>query len=154
MGANLNGFDARNEEPMGSFEAIPAGKYVAAIVASQMKSTKAGDGQYLELQFQVIDGEHKGRLLWARLNLTNTSEVAAKIARSELAAICQAIGVLTPNDSTELHDLPLQVTVAVKKRQDTGDLTNEIKAYAKKPSAVAAGADQAAGDTPPWRRGQ
>lgn len=150
MAADLRGFDAREVEPMDSFEPIPAGKYVAAIVASEMKPTKSGNGSYLELQLQVLEGEYKGRLLWARLNLDNPNQLAVKIARSELASICKAVGVLTPNDSTELHDLPLQVTVKLKKREDTGELTNEIKGYAKKPRPEAA--PQATADTPPWRR--
>ena len=150
MGANLKGFDARTVEPMDTFEPIPAGKYIAAITASEMKPTRAGDGSYLELQFQVVEGEHKGRLLWSRLNLDNRNELAVKIARAQLASICKAVGVLTPNDSTELHDLPLQVTVRLKKREDTGDLTNEIVGYAKKPSPGQA--SQAQNDTPPWRR--
>ena len=32
---------------------------------------------------------------------------AVKIARAELSAICRAVGVMAPNDSVELHDLPL-----------------------------------------------
>ena len=36
-----------------------------------MKATKAGTGQYLQLGFQILDGPHKGRKLWARLNLDN-----------------------------------------------------------------------------------
>lgn len=40
--ANLNDFDANTVEPTTEFEAIPAGKYMAAIVASEMKPTKAG----------------------------------------------------------------------------------------------------------------
>ena len=107
MGADLKGFDARTVEPMDTFEPIPAGKYVAAIVASEMKPTRAGDGSYLELQFQLLEGPHKGRLLWSRLNLNNANELAVKIARAQLAAVCRATGVLTPNDSTELHNLPL-----------------------------------------------
>jgi hypothetical protein len=150
MGGNLSGFDARTVEPMDSFEPIPAGKYLVAIIASEMKPTKAGTGSYLELQFQVLEGEYKGRLLWSRLNLDNPNELAVKIARSELAAICQAVGVLTPNDSQELHDLPLQVKVKVKNREDTGEPTNEITGYAKKP--VPGQARQATGDAAPWER--
>jgi len=47
--------------------------------------------------------------------------------------------------------LPLVVTVKVKKRDDTGDLQNEISSYAKKDAAPAAPAP-AAGATPPWKR--
>ena len=148
--ANLKGFDARTVEPMDTFEPIPAGKYVAAIVASEMKPTKAGNGNYLELQFQILEGPHKGRILWDRLNLDNPNELTVKIARAQLAAICKAVGVLTPNDSHELHDLPMEIAVKVKPRSDTGDLTNEITGYGKKPSPGQS--PQASSDAPPWRR--
>jgi len=148
--ADLRGFDARNVEPMDEFEPIPAGKYIAAITTSEMKPTKAGDGSFLELTLQIVEGEHRGRLHWARLNLVNGSGLAVKIARAQLATVCKAVGVLTPNDSTELHNLPMQVTVKLKKREDTGDLVNEVTGYAKKPAPGQA--PQAQADTPPWRR--
>ena len=69
----------------------------------------------------------KNRLLWARLNLDNPNATAVQIARAELSAICRAVGVLAPNDSVELHNLPLVIHVRCKKRKDTGELTNEIK---------------------------
>ena len=148
--ADLRGFDARDVEPMDAFEPIPAGKYVCAVVASEMKPTKAANGSYLELQFQVLDGAYKGRSVWDRLNLDNPNKLAVKIARAQLASICKAVGVLTPNDSTELHDLPLEITVKMKRREDTGEMTNEIGGYAKRPEVQVA--PQAANDTPPWRR--
>jgi hypothetical protein len=150
--ANLNGFDANNHEPLTEFEAIPAGKYLAAITNSEMKPTKAGTGHYLELTFQVLEGEYKNRNLWARLNLDNPNPVAVKIAQGELSALCRAIGIMAPKDSAELHDLPLVVSVKCKKREDTGDMTNEIKGYAKKEAAVASQPQQVNDGTPPWAR--
>ena len=149
--ANLNGFNAHEVDPAVGFDAVPAGKYVAAITESEMKPTKAGTGQYLQLTFQVIDGEYKGRLLWARLNLDNPSAMAVKIARAELSAICRAIGVMAPKDSFDLHNLPLVIKVGCKKREDTGEVTNEIKGYEARQRAAAAPA-AAEGSTPPWKR--
>ena len=151
MAANLKGFDAREVEPMDSYEPLPTGTYLAAIVTSEMKPTKKGNGRYLEMKFQVLEGEHKGRNLWARLNLENPNDTAVRMARAELAAVCQAVGVPTPNDSTELHDLPLQVKVGMKRRDDTGELANEIKGYAAKPRGGTT-TPQADDETPPWRR--
>jgi hypothetical protein len=151
--ANLNGFDASQVEPTASFDPIPAGKYMAAITESEMKPTKNGSGSYLQMTFTVLEGEYKNRVLWARLNLNNPNATAVKIARSELSAICHAVGVLQPRDSVELHNIPLLITVKVKKREDTGELTNEIKGY--EPKAAAAGQPQqapAADTTPPWKR--
>ena len=149
--ANLNGFDANNVDPATDFEPLPAGKYIAVITDSEMKPTKAGTGHYLQLTFQVVDGQFKNRLLWSRLNLDNPNRQAVQIAQGELSAICRAIGVLQPKDSVELHDLPLQVTVKCKKREDTGDVVNEIRGYAGKD--VNAGVpEQESSSTPPWAR--
>ena len=149
--ANLNNFDARTVEPTVDFEPIPASKYLAAITASQMKSTKNGNGSYLELEFAVLEGNCKGRKLWARLNLNNSNTTTVKIARSELSAICRSIGILTPKDSCELHNIPLVIVVKCKKREDTGDVVNEIKGFQKK-EAASGQPQQATTDTPPWRR--
>ena len=78
---------------------------------------------------------------------------AVQIARGELSAICRAVGVLSPNDSVELHNLPLVIHVKCKKRTDTGEITNEIKGYTKKETPPpAAPATPVAGSTPPWKR--
>ena len=149
--ANLNGFDANQVEPT-SFDPIPAGKYLACITESEMKATKSGTGQFLYLTFQILEGEYKGRKVWARLNLKNPNPQAEQIARGQLSAVCRAVGVMAPKDSLELHNLPLVITVKVKKREDTEDLQNEISGYAKRETAAAPAPPAAAGSTPPWKR--
>ncbi len=149
--ANLGNFDANQVEPTYDFEPIPAGRYVAMITASEMKPNKAGTGSYLELVFLILEGEHKGRQLFARLNLDNPNELAMKIARAELSAICRAVGVLTPRDSVELHNLPLVIKVACKTRKDTDEIVNVIKGYEKR-DALNGRPQQAQTNTPPWRR--
>jgi hypothetical protein len=147
--ADLNGFDANQVEPTIDFDPIPAGKYLAIITESEMKANKAGTGHFLLLTFQITDGPFKGRNQWARLNLDNPNAQAVQIARAELSAICRAVGVLAPNDSVELHNLPMIIRVACKKREDTGEFGNEIKGYAKKESPAA---NAQANSPPPWRR--
>jgi len=151
--ADLAGFNANEVEPTTPFEPIPAGKYLAAVTASEMKAVKSGSGSYLELTFTVLEGEYKNRVLWARLNLNNPNATAVKIARSELSALCRAVGVMQPRDSVELHNLPLLITVKLKKRSDNDELTNEIKGF--EPKTAAAGQPQQApvtDNTPPWKR--
>jgi len=159
--ANLQGFNAHDVEPAASFEAIPAGKYLAAVTESEMKPTKNGDGSYLQLMFTILEGEHQGRVLWARLNIINPNATAVKLAYAELSALCRAVGVMIPKDSSEFHNIPLTITVKVKKREDNGELTNEVKGYEAKTAtttaAVASKPQQAptagtAPTTPPWKR--
>ena len=102
------------------------------ITESEMKPTKNNNGSYLQFTFQILEGEYKGRKLWARLNLNNPSDTAVKIARAELSAICRAVNVMTPKDSCELHNLPMAITVKCKKHNDNDDLTNEISKYERK----------------------
>lgn len=150
--ADLRGFDANQIEPSTTFEAIPASKYQAVITESEMKPTKSGTGSFLQLAFQIIEGEFKNRVLWARLNLSNPTAVAVQIAQAELSAICRAVGVLAPNDSVDLHNLPLIIHVKCKKRADTGEVVNEIKGYEKKDSIPPPIAAASANGTPPWKR--
>ena len=153
--ANLNGFNANEVEPTTSFDPLPAGKYLAAITESELKATKNGGGSYLQLTFTILEGEYKNRVVWARLNLHNPNATAVKIARSELSAICRAVGVMQPRESVELHNLPLLITVKCKKREDNGELSNEVCGYASKTAAPATGQPQqapVASNTPPWKR--
>ncbi len=133
--SNLNGFNAADFDPSFGFEPIPAGKYLAVIADSETKPTKKGSGSYLQVNFQVIEGPHKDRNVWSRLNLENANATAVKLARAELSAICRAVGVMAPKESVELHNIPLIITVGLKKRNDSSDLTNVIKAYSRKDEA-------------------
>ena len=151
--AELLGFDAGEIEPSRTYEPIPAGRYVAVITESEMMPTKSGTGRYLQLAFQIIEGEHENRTLWSRLNIENSNRVAVEIALGELSAICHAVGVLQPKDSCELHNLPLMITVKCKRRDDTGEITNEIRGYAKKEAAAPPpNRTPPAATSPPWKR--
>ena len=151
--ANLNGFNAHDVEPSSSFDPLPAAKYLAAITGTEMKPTKDGTGSYLNLEFTILEGQFKDRKVWDRLCLNHPNAQTVKIARGNLSAVCRAVGVMQPRDSVELHNIPLLITVKLKKREDNGDLSNEVKGYAKKETA--AGKPQQAvpaDNTPPWRR--
>ena len=125
-------FNANEVEPSKEFDPIPAGKYIAVITDSEMKDTRAGTGRYLQLEFEITDGEYTGRKLWSRLNIENQNAEAVRMARADLSAICRAVNVLMPNDSAELHNLPLVIKVHCRKDKNTGEITNEIRGYESK----------------------
>lgn len=131
-----------------SFGPLPAGEYEMMIVASATKATKSGSGSYLELEMQVIGGEHSGRRHWEIFNIQNQSQRAVEIAEQQLAKLCRAIGIDDVEDSKELHDTPFIVTMGVDKNDST---RNVIWAYksaglppATKPAAPARPAPAAA----------
>lgn len=154
--ASLQGFDANQVEPNAGFDPVPAGKYACVIAASEMKPTKYGDGEYLQLELEIIEGEHRGRKLWDRLLLRHPNPQTVQIAKGTLSAICRAVSVMTPRDSVELHGIPLSVNVKVERRSDNDELANRVSSYSKRqPAASAPAAAAGAGaraSTPPWKR--
>lgn len=149
--AHLDGFDAHDVDPNVGFDPIPVGKYLAIITASEMKPTKAGTGEYLELELEVIEGPFKGRKLWDRLTLKHPNETTVQIAKGTLSGICRSVNVMKPRDSVELHGIPLLAKVKIKQRSDTGELVNEVAGYEKKTAAAPAPAVSTS-TTPPWKR--
>jgi hypothetical protein len=162
--ANIGQFeiDVENEaQEAQSFDALPDGNYPAIATASELKDTKLGNGKYLAVTFEIIDGDFRCRKLWANLNIVNPSAQAEKIGRAELASLCKAIGVVNPKESEELHDTPVMLTV----RKDKADPTrNVIKGYAPvgdafevpvakpAPKAAASAAKPAATGKKPWQK--
>ena len=129
--SNLSGynFNAEEVEPSSSFDPIPAGWYQAIISNSEMKATRDGYGEYLSLTLQIIDGQYENRLVFARLNLKNANDKAVDIARKDLAAICRAVGVMSPQASEELHDIPLMIKVKVRPASGDYEASNDIGGY-------------------------
>ena len=134
----LLNFDATQVEPQQSFDAVPPGKYEAIIIDSEMKQTKAGTGEYLQLTFEIVGPSHSGRKVWSRLNLSNPNRTAEEIAQRELSAICMVCGIGQIQDSEELHDIPLIIDVAVENNQNSGSQNNRIKGYQAAKTAPAA----------------
>jgi len=149
---SLNGFNAHEIDPNPGFEPVPAGRYIAVIVDSKTKATKNGAGEYLELAFEIVDGPFKGRKVWERLTIKHTNEMTVRIAKGNLSAVCRAVNVMQPRDSVELHNIPLTIVVGLKKREDTGEMTNVVKAFEKRDTATAPRAAVGGGSAPPWKR--
>ena len=152
----LAGFNANDVDPAKPFEPLPAADYLVIMTKSEMKDSKSG-GKFLEMEFQVVEGEHKGRSVWGRLNLKNANKTAEDIAKAELSAICHAVGIMKPQDSSDFHNKRLFVVVKLKERDDKpGVLSNEIKGYLSvdskdtTPEAAEPGPAESVEEKAPW----
>lgn len=134
--ANLTGsvnFDKHLEETP-SYGLIPDGTYPAIITASEMKPTKAGTGQYLQLTIDLQGDQYSGRKVWDRLNLVNPNQQAVAIAHRTLndLAIACGIDLSQPDalaDSEVLHFQPILVDVVTEKGTGGYEASNGIKRY-------------------------
>lgn len=108
---------------------LPAGKYNAHIVKSEMKATKAKNGHYLSVHWKVLEGDQLGKMVFCNLNLDNPNPIAVEIATKELNSICQAVGLVGVEDSAELHEKPCTITVKVDPGTAQFPPGNSITAY-------------------------
>lgn len=129
--ANIGEFsNVPNEvEPQGDFTPLPAGDYRVQVVKSEMRSTKKGDGQYLWLELEVLDGEYSERRLWHSINLVNPNAQTVEIAKKQFSALCHGTGVIGAQDSEQLHHRPVLAVVKVKPAQGQYAAGNDVKTY-------------------------
>jgi hypothetical protein len=166
-------FDSSTVAPReNNYELLAAGDYVAQVTESAIEPLKSGNGQCLKLTVTVLQEGHNGRKIFCRLNVQHTTPQAEQIAQQQLRELCDAIGVVRMQDTTELHNKPMCVKVKIRK-DDTGQYEDQNEVTGFKPAggspahgqAIAAGMAQraappasaapaaaAGGSTPPWAK--
>ena len=135
-----------------SRDAIPSGTYEAVVTDSETRATKNGNGMGINLTFEILsDGPAKGRKVFAWINYENQNAKAQQIGREELASLCKAVGVTELEDTVQLHNLPLVITVGVDRNDPTKNVVKAYKAKAAQTQQPAQKPQQASGAAP-WAR--
>jgi hypothetical protein len=125
-------YNPADHEAQQSVDIMPACEYPMIISADEMKPTKAGNGSYLALTLEIIDGTFKGRKIWANLNLDNPNATAVEIAQRELKSICDAVGFSGVIDDTAvLHNRPFLGKLKIKPASMQYEERNEMEGYAR-----------------------
>lgn len=155
-----------NELPQGTgnFEPLPAGWYTVTISQAELKTTKAGNGQFINLRYDVTGPTHKGRVVFGKLNIRNPNQKAEEIGRQQLGDIMRAIGLAKVTDTDQLIGGNLSIKLEVKQDDQFG-AGNEVKSFKSVSGSVAPAAagvpftkqtDSAKADpakaAPPWAR--
>ena len=122
---NLQGFNL-DEALQDENQPIPAGEYKAIITTSEEKVNKSGTGELIVFDFQIIEGNQKGRSIKTFINWTNPNETAQKIGRAQLAKIIKATCPGQEVSRTEeLHNKPLLVKIDVQRNKDKSARTDD-----------------------------
>jgi len=150
-----------NELPQGNgnFEPLPAGWYTATISQAELKATKAGNGQYIKLRYDITGPTHQGRVVFGNLNIKNANPKAEEIGRQQLGDIMRAIGLAKVTDTDQLIGGQIAIKLEVKQDEQYG-AGNEVKGFkslsgSAAPAAAmpAASAPAASGKAaPPWAK--
>ena len=81
-------FDVKNmPESSGDFEPLPAGTYSARITSVDLKDTKAGNGQYLALRFDITGPTHQGRVVFSNLNTLTWAILCGQLVSPSLKTL-------------------------------------------------------------------
>jgi hypothetical protein len=154
-----------NELPQGNgnFEPLPAGWYTATISQSELKATKAGNGQYIKLRYDITGPSHQGRVVFGNLNIKNANPKAEEIGRQQLGDIMRAIGLAKVTDTDQLIGGQIAIKLEVKEDAQYG-ASNEVKGFKSVSGSVAPAAASISAKTaapapaasakaaPPWAK--
>lgn len=156
-------------------ELLPENDYQAIIIESGAKPddvqtaegyviSKSGKGAYLPMTFEIIDGEFKGRQIRKYFNLESNNADAKRIARSEIKQLLLALNwdfarkPCGPDDTTEIHMIPLVIKITIQEDKRNGNLQNNIKKFMPKdgitaqPKTVSAPVTGNIPTVKPWER--
>jgi hypothetical protein len=141
-----------------NYDPIHAGWYNATINSAELKDTKSGTGQYINVRYDIMGETHAGRVVFGMINIRNANPKAEEIGRAQLGELLRAIGKPSVNDTDELLGASLTIKVAISEREGY-DPRNEVKGFKAlaggMPTAVAKAAPvKAEGGkaTAPWEK--
>jgi hypothetical protein len=151
-----------NELPVGNagnFEPLPVGWYTCTISQAELKDTKAGNGQYIKLRYDITGPSHQGRVVFGNLNIKNANPKAEEIGRQQLGEIMRAIGLAKVADTDQLIGGQIGIKLDIKQDAQYG-ASNEVRGFKSVsgsvapsvPSAPASAPAAAAKAAPPWAK--
>ena len=123
-------FSPENNQSTGGGTPFPAGEYDFNIAAAEVKTTKRGDGRYIEFELVVANGPHTGRKCWDRINVANPSADAQEIGRENFADACLSAGTSGRGNVAEMVGRTLRASVKIERSEEHGD-SNRVKWYVK-----------------------
>jgi hypothetical protein len=136
-------FDPKDyKDAVNNFEPIPRGEYRMKAIEAEEFETKAGDGSYIRVVFQVIDGDYMNRKVFQNFNVNNPSEEAQKIGRGQVFAWSVACNRPEAGDSDELLEIPFIGMVDIEPGKGGYGPNNRIRRFLD-PNEVAKRAEPA-----------
>lgn len=120
-------FDATTVE-ITSYDPLPAGWYAAKITEVEIKETKAGNGQYIRVKYDITGPSHQGRAVYGNLNIKNPNPKAEEIGRQQLAELITSIGLTKVRDTDQLIGGELQIKLKVRQSEEYGD-SNDVAGF-------------------------
>ncbi|NDF33165.1 MAG: DUF669 domain-containing protein [Euryarchaeota archaeon] len=122
-----------DDEPR-EYTPVPDGWYDARIMGAELKTTKAGNGRYISVRYDITGNEYAGRVVFGNVTINNPNAAAEAIGRKQLSQIALAGGMSSlPKDTDELVGIDLKVKVTVRPATEQYAASNDVRDW--KPQA-------------------
>lgn len=128
MGFLSQSFDVSDLPASQGYGIIPTGWYSATITKAEVKQTKAGDGEYINICYSITGPTYQGRTVWGNINVKNPNQKAEEIGRQQLGELMRAIGLAKVTNSDQLIGGALSVKVTVRDSEKSGE-QNEVRGF-------------------------
>ena len=144
-----------------NFEPLPAGWYNASITSAELTPTKAGDGAYIKVRYDITGPTHQGRVVFGNINIRNKNPDAERIGRQQLGELMLAIGLAEVRDTDELIGANIGVKLKIRPAQGDWEASNDVSGFKSLGTAPTAPTSQvsapnapaqATGARPPWAK--
>ena len=114
------------------------------ITKAELGTTKAGNGQKIDMRYDITGPTNQGRVIFGALNIRNPSQKAEEIGRQQLGEIMRAVGLAKVQDTDELIGKSLAVKVKTRPAENGYEARNEVAGF----RAIAGGMAPAAAPAP------
>jgi hypothetical protein len=150
--ANIADFSAKADQVQDQdFQPIPDGWYRVEVKKAELKATKDGNGQYINVQYGVLGPSHAGRIVFDIINVRNASAEAERIGLAQLKRLKLAIGLPSLTDTDQLVGRNLEIDVKTQKSAEYGD-KNVVKSYRSPEGSAMPTAAVSTSSAPPWAK--
>jgi hypothetical protein len=128
MGFLSQSFDLNDLPQSQGYGVLPAGWYSATISKADVKPTKAGTGEYINICYSITGPTHQGRTVWGNINIRNPNPKAEEIGRQQLGELMRAIGVGKVSNTDQLIGKDLMIKLTVRD-DDKSIEQNEVRGF-------------------------
>lgn len=136
-----------------SYELVPEGWYTATISGAEIKTTKAGNGQYINVKYTIVGPTHQGRIVFGMINIKNPNPQAEEIGRQQLGEIMRAIGLSKVSDTDQLIGGTLSIKIKITPANGNYEASNSVNGFKASENKISIGVNKttpvADGKAPP-----
>lgn len=155
-GGDFSELDGLDGPSFGPIAPIPKGDYDCEIVKVERKKidNARATGESAKFQLRVIDGEYKGRVVFAshiveyrsKIGEDEKAATTERIGRVQFSRLCMALGIKTKQPLSTLEGKVVRAKVIIRKNGDRDD--NDVQTYERSQFFAPAPARVAGGESP------